>query len=46
MSFLASGRCVLQEQHGGLVYEREEAEVTCVLACGLVDEETFGAEAA
>jgi hypothetical protein len=38
MSFFAVGRCVFEEQHGGLVHECEEAEVARVLARGFVDE--------
>ena len=37
VTLFSGGGCVAQEDHGGFVYEGEEAEVAGVLAGGFVD---------
>jgi hypothetical protein len=44
VALLTCRRGMSQEEHGGFVYEGEEAEVAGVLPCGFVDECAFRTE--
>jgi hypothetical protein len=41
MPFFTGRRRMFEEQHGGFVHERKEAEVAGMLARGFIDEEAF-----